>query len=68
MTPCPSVGGDQSDLFSNSSGERLADIGRHGGGVPPRFFGGETESPANGEGERRLSPVPYSGARSAVMA
>jgi hypothetical protein len=68
MTLCTSVGGDQSDLFSNSSGERLAEIGRHGGGIPPRFLGEEAESPANAEGEFRLWLQLWSGPRSAVTA
>ena len=39
MTIFPTIRTAQSDLFSNSSGERLAEIGRRGGGVPPRFLG-----------------------------
>jgi len=47
MTIFPAVRSAQSDLFSNSSGERLAEIGRHGGGVPPRFLGDDPGIDAN---------------------
>jgi hypothetical protein len=57
MTIFPTIRTAQSDLFSNSSGERLAEIGRHGGGVPPRFLGDTFDlDPKAGE-ERPASPA-----------
>jgi len=41
MSPYSMDRGPQSDLFSNGSGERLAEISRPGGGIPPRFLGDE---------------------------
>jgi hypothetical protein len=66
MTIFPAVRGAQSDLFSNSWGERLAEMDRHGGGVPPRFLGDEPGIDAN-SGEPCVQGASYSGVRVAPI-
>lgn len=62
MTIFPTIGSAQSDLFSNSSGERLAEICRHGGGVPPRFLGEAAGADVEAYGEPCVSRAAWSGA------
>ena len=52
MTHFSDMQGRQRDLFSNSSGEMLAEIGRYGGGVPPRFLGEDGLAKVEAERDR----------------
>ena len=61
MSPYPMDRGPQSDLFSNGSGERLAEISRHGGGIPPRFLGDELGADPGAAAAHGVSSGRYSG-------
>lgn len=65
MTIFPAVGSVRPDLLSNGSGQRPGEIGRHGGGVLPRFPGAEAGIDANAGGEPCVPGAAWSGTRGA---